>query len=659
MYKANNFEESKSMRKLSSLLLFILLSLSFANGQLNIDYWLNSGTEKIIKNDNLAAIEYFNTIIRFNPDLADAFYLRGISKYNLKDYRGAIEDLSKAIQYNPIFANYYLYRGNAKQKLYDFKGAKEDYDKAIEVRPISTDAYLSRGINYIIVKKYDDAIKDFDMAIELSRSNPYAYLYRAIGKQYEQKNEEAMVDFDKAIQLDPYNNDAYVRRGRNRCEMKDFKGGIEDFNKALSIDSTNSFAYFNRALAYSESNDVNDALADYNKVLKLDPENDITYFNRAELKAKKGDLTGAISDYDNVVKINPTNVYTYFNRAIAYQKLGKNNKAIADYTNAINLNPEFANAYFNRSIAKHDVNDLAGADLDYKTAVRLNKDLNKLNQAGLLDSTGLSKITEFRADFEAGNVQVAKSAEMGIYPFPIFDLVFALKDSLKNYQPTDLAKLPVLNKDNENGDRFVLTRDPITISQDSAEHLLSLIENVPFSEKNYPLIFERASLKSQLQNFNGAIDDYNIITTFMPDLSLGYFCKANTNYDMITFLNSIQDVSGNIVASNTNTKVQKVTIQNYDDVIADYNKCLKLNPKFYYGYYNMANVMIESREFKGAIDAFGKAIDIEPKFAEAYYNRGLTYIFIKEKDTGCLDLSKAGELGITKAYAVIKKYCNN
>ena len=31
---------------------------------------------------------------------------------------------------------------------------------------------------------------------------------------------------------------------------------------------------------------------------------------------------------------------------------------------------------------------------------------------------------------------------------------------------------------------------------------------------------------------------------------------------------------------------------------------------------------------------------------EAYYNRGLTKIFINQKDSGCLDLSKAGELGV-------------
>ncbi len=59
-----------------------------------------------------------------------------------------------------------------------------------------------------------------------------------------------------------------------------------------------------------------------------------------------------------------------------------------------------------------------------------------------------------------------------------------------------------------------------------------------------------------------------------------------------------------------------------------------------------------------ALSNYSKAIGIEPKFKEAYYNRGLTYIYIQEKEKGCLDLSKAGELGVQEAYAVIKRFCN-
>ncbi len=37
---------------------------------------------------------------------------------------------------------------------------------------------------------------------------------------------------------------------------------------------------------------------------------------------------------------------------------------------------------------------------------------------------------------------------------------------------------------------------------------------------------------------------------------------------------------------------------------------------------------------------------------------GVAKLGLGQKDSGCLDLSKAGELGFDKAYESIKKYCN-
>ena len=52
------------------------------------------------------------------------------------------------------------------------------------------------------------------------------------------------------------------------------------------------------------------------------------------------------------------------------------------------------------------------------------------------------------------------------------------------------------------------------------------------------------------------------------------------------------------------------------------------------------------------------AIKLQPNLAEAYYNRALTLLYLDEIKLACKDLSKAGELGITEAYNVIKRYCN-
>ena len=62
-------------------------------------------------------------------------------------------------------------------------------------------------------------------------------------------------------------------------------------------------------------------------------------------------------------------------------------------------------------------------------------------------------------------------------------------------------------------------------------------------------------------------------------------------------------------------------------------------------------------DYSGAIQDFNKAIELDPNDAEAYGGRGLAKILLGQKDSGCLDLSKAGELGYMDAYDVIKKHC--
>jgi len=62
-------------------------------------------------------------------------------------------------------------------------------------------------------------------------------------------------------------------------------------------------------------------------------------------------------------------------------------------------------------------------------------------------------------------------------------------------------------------------------------------------------------------------------------------------------------------------------------------------------------------DYSGAIQDFKKAIELDPNDAEAYGGRGLAKILLGQKDSGCLDLSKASKLGYMDAYDVIKKLC--
>ena len=53
-----------------------------------------------------------------------------------------------------------------------------------------------------------------------------------------------------------------------------------------------------------------------------------------------------------------------------------------------------------------------------------------------------------------------------------------------------------------------------------------------------------------------------------------------------------------------------------------------------------------------------KSIGINKEADNSYYFRGLSKIKIGQKEEGCKDLSKAGELGKSEAYKAISHNCN-
>jgi tetratricopeptide (TPR) repeat protein len=75
-------------------------------------------------------------------------------------------------------------------------------------------------------------------------------------------------------------------------------------------------------------------------------------------------------------------------------------------------------------------------------------------------------------------------------------------------------------------------------------------------------------------------------------------------------------------------------------------------------YFNRAFDKANLEDDRGAIDDYSKAIELNPNDTMAYYNRGISKLILGQKDEGCVDLSKAGELGYYEAYDMIKKFCN-
>ncbi len=125
--------------------------------------------------------------------------------------------------------------------------------------------------------------------------------------------------------------------------------------------------------------------------------------------------------------------------------------------------------------------------------------------------------------------------------------------------------------------------------------------------------------------------------------------------------NSVQTLTIDNTGNTTKTVIKERSDTRYDysAAIDDMLSGARLAPDFPYTYYNLGNLYALSDDLPAAVSNYSKALELFPYIGEAYYNRGLVLIFLKDKEKGCMDISKAGELGISDAYGVIKKYCSD
>jgi tetratricopeptide (TPR) repeat protein len=90
---------------------------------------------------------------------------------------------------------------------------------------------------------------------------------------------------------------------------------------------------------------------------------------------------------------------------------------------------------------------------------------------------------------------------------------------------------------------------------------------------------------------------------------------------------------------------------------SDYSKSIDIAP--HWGIYsNRGSIQERLGDFIGALSDYTKCLEINPDDWVTWRDRGLLKIKMGEKESGCLDLSRMGELGYSNAYELIREYCN-
>ncbi|MBI9052972.1 MAG: tetratricopeptide repeat protein [Bacteroidales bacterium] len=655
------------MKKIFVLILLATLSQSIS-AQLNVNHYINRGRAQLYAEKFTDAIESFSIVIRVKPNVAESYFLRGIAKYNLMDYLGAEQDYTKAIELKPNHTDALRYRGYTRLNLKKYYVAINDFDNAIKLNAIEPDFYTIRGLCKININQYSQAVTDFDKSLEITKKNKRAYFYRGIAKNMLEDTLGALSDFDKALSFDPNFFEVYMNKGILYSEWHKYDTAIINFTKVIEIDPLNSGAYVNKALAYYHLQKTDVSVMNLDTAIQIEPDNSLALFNRALIKNELKKSKEAIRDLDKVIKLNPQNILTFFNRGLMKLDMEDLQGAFMDFTQAIEIYPDFAKAYLNRSIVRHKLNDAQGAFADKEKANEIIASVkqNSDSHVSYADTTeNLQSLITLKSSSRFYNNPRFNEQ---ITPEENYSFVYGVNNS-KYFKRLSVLFINIEFIKNEYESLGLVIANEIEDVYET-DFINSEIERLNSeynkSENKVYNLIQSSIYKSMLKNYNEALSDLNLALKKDPNNFVAYYCRANVRSEMIDYIQQLESESEIILLNPTNTSTTKVntleTNQSYLDyefVINDYVKSLELAPQFTFSAFNLANTLLKTREYRKAIELYDKIIKLEPVYAEAYYNRGLTYIYLKETENGCLDMSVAGELGLEKAYTVIARFCEN
>jgi len=170
------------------------------------------------------------------------------------------------------------------------------------------------------------------------------------------------------------------------------------------------------------------------------------------------------------------------------------------------------------------------------------------------------------------------------------------------------------------------TRTQIGNYTGAIEYFNIVLRFKPYLAEAY---FFRGVAKHQLEDYRGAINDYNTAIEIKPFYPQAYTNRGMAWHNLKNYKKAIEDYNRALEFDPDNENIYnnrgiaKLSQKNIEGAIEDYILALKVNPKSTYALMNRSNAKIVNGDIRGAIRDLNEVIVIRPHYAGAYLNRGL------------------------------------
>lgn len=530
---------------------------------------------------------------------AQQVLLLGRSALYYDDFVTAINYFSSVIDAKPYMADAYYYRAYAKFSLEDYESAEHDLSQAVLFNPFRAEYYQLRGLCRIHNGRYEEAISDYSRVIEEQPTDQGALYNRVLCRMETHDFATADAEIDGILKRWPKFTRAYLIKAQVRLELCDTIGGMQWVDSLIHISRREpaAWAFKGRyALQHEEY-----ALADscLTQAIKYDIGNADYYISRAQARHAQSRYNLALADYDRVIEMIPQHFVAHYNRGLIRATVGDDNRAIEDFDFVITEEPDNVLAIYNRAELRKNTGDYRGAINDYSVL-----------------------IAEY-PNFLYGYAQRAECYRM----------IGATSKALRDETHVQRANFDLLFGSHKKKNVKAVRRR----SEKALEQYDQLVEEDADTARTY------------ISELAGKVQNRKVERVFLPVFAVEgsqLMVKGGCQPVFCTdehVLEHVGRVRALLQTSSTKEALEYL------------RKVVKEGQRDAVTFYNLGCLEAEIGSLEEALRDFSAAADLDPRMAEAYYNKAVVYLLQGDNELATPLLSKSGEMGLYKAYNLLKQ----
>ena len=619
------------------------------------------------------AAQAFVAALSIKPDDPDTLSAYGELLMEEKDFMGAAATLNHAARVAPDRGDVFLLLAHVTVELQFFEEAADVYERYLKLRPEDDVAHREHGFNLVRVARFNEGLPELQRYVS-KHPNDIQGLYELTIGEITDEPEKALHLLDKSLSLDPGFIEARYTRAALNFQVDKLNQSLDDLQQFLKQEPRNPNALDLMGQIYLKQDRAQDAAQVLKEVVGLEPHNAnmLLHYSQALRKLRRTDeLNAILAEYRKVSGGDDGQQFR---------------KGLFDF---LNLSPTEQNAKYLDSVRAA----VAKNPHDVLLETRLAKVL--LERGGTDEAVSIfQSILAAGADndtlADCGRTLVQQEQYqlamdfLQKVPNPGLDLIIALFHTAG--AEAALEKLDNVPDGQRDGDYYLLRAqvlDSAGKSVEAADSLNRSIRSSPTRADMYlqaaeflvkhghseqaadmleqatrlvpdaaELWMDRALILALVKRYDEALKVLARIESRWPEWSLAYLvngilmekqlkpAEAKQMLDMAISLGSRQADAYYFEA----LVITETTPKDLAEAQTTISQAVALNPEDAAMRVLAGKILMDGKDYKGAVEQLEMAVHLQPTLARAHYLLRTAYLDIGDQDKAAEQLKQIGRV---------------